>query len=211
MKKIFSIAIAICISYQIQAQINVGFQAGLSVANPSITSLPNASSITYVQPGLVLDYKLGNAFSIRPSINYLQTGYSNTVTLGSIINTYKTTINNLQIPLDLCVPIKAGPGKLILCAGPTLQFSLNGNTVQSSNVSTPVNKTVLKFGSDSLSLKQINWGTNFGLGYQLKNGLELKANYNIGLTDQINNSAVYKNNVLSLMLAYYFIKSKSKK
>jgi hypothetical protein len=214
MKKIlFSIVVLSAIAINMQAQFSMGIQAGASTSIPNYTTLPDAKSILFVQPGLVMNYQIAKLFSVRPGFNYLQTGYES-IDLISAGNEIKNSlkVNNLQVPLDLCVPIKVGPGKFVLCAGPTLVFGLNGtsniDSTYSGIATTPINKKIT-FGNNIGEFRQINWGTNFGLGYTFKSGLDMRAHYNLGGSNNINGkTSTTTNNVLSVLIGYYFIKPK---
>ncbi len=214
MKKILSLSVIAIISITSYAQLKLGVQAGASFATTNFASvtLADAKGITFVQPGLVFDYSIGNKFSIKPSINYLQTGFIQDILVGGISSTNKLTINNLRIPVDLTVPIKAGPGRLLLSAGPTLNLALNGNTATTIAGGTPINTSV-KFGNNVGELKSINWGTQFGIGYALNNGLELRGLYSLPITDEQNQAAgatnSTKTSVISAVLGYYFIRPRN--
>jgi Outer membrane protein beta-barrel domain len=216
MKKTFLILSSICLTaFTSQAQLSLGIQAGASTSLPDFSTIPKASGITFVQPGIVFDYKLADFFSLRPSVNYLQSGFNSTTVLTSLVSvTDKFRTNNLLIPIDLCVPLKVGSGRLVLSAGPTVQIALNGSTDQTVTTggvaSTPINSK-FKIGSATGELKQINWGTNFGLGYRMNNGLELRSTYNLALDNQINvgtSTATNKSHLISVLLAYYLIRPK---
>jgi Outer membrane protein beta-barrel domain len=217
-QKLFSIASLCMLSFISYAQLSVGVQAGASMSVPNFSTLPNAKNVTFIQPGIIVDYRLGGLLSIRPSLNYLKSGFT-TESITNIGSDVYSTIqkfrtDNILVPIDLCVPIKVGSGKVILSAGPTLVFGLGGNseTVSSKNsVATTTINTPIKFGSNAGEFKQINWGTNFGLGYSFGNGLDIRGIYNLALDDLQNglpSGTTAKTNVVSLMLAYYFIKPK---
>jgi Outer membrane protein beta-barrel domain len=222
MKKTIILAIVAMATQLATAQVRVGVQAGASLIDPTVgLSTTNATTkicgIKFIQPGLIFDIPMLSFLSFRPSINYLRSGYTQNIDSSAIIGSVSTaissittnTINNIYIPLDLTVPFKAGKGKAFVSAGPTIVIGLGGTSNTTNSVAgtpiTPVNQQI-KFGSAVGELKQINWGTSFGAGYNWRNGVELKANYNIGITD-INNvsTADYRNSVISIMLGYYFI------
>jgi hypothetical protein len=214
MKKSISSLALIFLSTMCFAQLRIGVQAGASVVGPNLTVSGTSvnysdKGFTFVYPGLIFDYQIGKAFSIRPSANFLQTGYDASNTIGMLTTTNKVRINNIQVPVDLVVPLKLGKGKLELMAGPTLSLSLNGtNTTTTTGMTTPI-QTDLRFGNDTLSLNSVNWGTNFGAGYRFKNGLGIRAMYNLALTDQANAATVVnKYNVLTATISYFLIGNK---
>jgi hypothetical protein len=213
-KLILSIATIAFLSSNTQAQMRLGIQGGASIVQPSVTTTSTGAvtvkGVNFVQPGLIMDFQLANFFSFKPSLNYLRSGYTQTTPITATLDSVLTNkIDNLYIPLDLCVPIKASKGKMFLTAGPTIVVGIGGNSSEAANVSgtatTPINKKIV-FGNATGELKQINWGANFGLGYSWRKGLELKANYNAGVTNINNTSTIdYKSSVISILLGYYFM------
>jgi hypothetical protein len=219
MKKIIFALALFSITLNISAQLRLGVQAGASVTQPNITVSGTSISASYgshsfIYPGIVFDYMIGNLFSIQPSFNYLQTGYSATSSYTDLLGVLQTTtnkvrINNIAVPLNLCVPIKMGKGKLELCAGPTAMLALNGTNSASVNGGSP-SVADLKFGNDTLSLKQINWGTNFGVGYRLKNGLAANVGFQLPLTDIDNQSlSTRKLSVITGTLSWFLFGNKN--
>jgi Outer membrane protein beta-barrel domain len=212
-KRLIAIALLCSATIASNAQLSLGVQAGASMVIPNIALLPDAKNVTFIQPGIIADYKLGGLLSIRPSLNFLKGGFTeeSITMIGGITSTNvdKIRTNNLLIPIDLCVPIKAGPGRIVLSAGPTVVIGLSGNaentTTTAGVASTPINKSIT-FGNATGDIKQINWGTNFGLGYSFNNGIDIRGVYNLGLTDQFSGITNSKSNMTSLMLAYYFIR-----
>jgi hypothetical protein len=209
MKKLL-ISSVFCLSGFVSiAQFKLGLQAGASITNPNLSSIPsssNLSGITFLQPGIIFDFTILDKFSIKPSLNFLKSGYSLTNVVAGITTNSLVDINNLHIPIDISMPVKLGNGQLLFSAGPSITYALSGTT-KTSISSVPTLISAINFGSAINELKNFNYGANFGLGYALKNGIELKANYNLGLNDQSNSSASnYQTNILSLLLAYYLIK-----
>jgi Outer membrane protein beta-barrel domain len=217
MKKLVILSSAILIATTATAQLRLGVQAGASISQPNIKV--NGISVTagysghsFVYPGIIFDYTIANFLSIQPSVNYLQSGFTNTTTTNILGTAYTTTgklrINNLAVPINLCVPIKMGNGKLELCAGPTLVVALNGTNSTSTNGGTPAVADV-KIGNDSLSLRQINWGTNFGIGYRLKNGLAANVGIQIPVSDLDRSSITsQKINVITGTLSWFLFGNK---
>jgi hypothetical protein len=58
------------------------------------------------------------------------------------------------------------------------------------------------------SVKGINFGVNFGVGYKLDSGLNFGARYNLGLSNDNDDSEfpddTYKNSVIQLSVGYFF-------
>jgi hypothetical protein len=213
MKKVILALGAVIIILNASAQLRVGVQAGASVVGPKITVAGTGTTysdqgFTFLYPGIVFDYKVGNAFSVRPSANFLQTGMNSSQTIGGLLTQNRVRINNVHVPIDLVVPIKLGKGKLEIMAGPSLVLSLNGNSSTTVAGGTPVNRN-LTFGNDTVSLKQINWGTSFGAGYRFESGIGLRAMYNLAMADQDNSAAgSARYNTLTTTVSYFLFGNK---
>jgi hypothetical protein len=210
-KTIITIIAFLSASTLVSAKIKLGVQAGASVSQANLTAIPNTNDIVFVQPGLVSELKLLSMLNFRPSLNYQRTGFSTSTTpVSGSFTESNIAMNNINIPLDLSLPIKLGAGRLMINAGPSINYAFSGNNRTTPTIAgiagTPVN-TAISFGSAAGEFSPINWGTNFGLGYQMNNGLELKGNYTLGLSDLDNTSGTnFSNNVINLMLGYFFIK-----
>jgi hypothetical protein len=208
-----------------QFKVRIGAQAGLSIANPTtnIDAYKDLNGITFIQPGLIFDLPVSKFFSIKPGINYLQTGanvtFKDTIPFFNYIQTanHIAKLNNIQIPVDLNIPIKLGPGKLLLSAGPTINLALSGivksafSTTQ-PGVSASNTSSNIRFNDSIGNYARVNWGTQFGVGYGLNNGLELRGIYNLGMSNiqnLTNTTDKLRNNVLTIMLSYYFLNPKS--
>jgi hypothetical protein len=205
-----------------QAQIRLGVQAGFAVNNPSVKSLGDVKGIQTITPGIVAEFNITPGIMFRPSINYSQSGFTEEISQNipaagnipayQLLSTTDQKINDLLIPLDLAIPIKAGKGKFLITAGPTLTIGLSGtvNTeVRNQTSGTLVTNTSQKiqFGNQTAELKRIDWGSRFGIGYTFKFGLNIMANYKLGLTN-LSNAAngEIKYNQLGITAAYFLLK-----
>ncbi len=218
MKKImFSFAV-IAISMSAKSQIRIGVQASASVNSPTVSGLSTSikEKITTVSPGLVFDIPVTPGFNFRPSLNYLT--LNGTIAQANIlpgINSNTQTISqNLQIPLDLTFPIKAGKNsKILLMAGPVITIGLDG-TINRTTVNAGSGITVtntsnpLIFGNGSAQVKKVDWGSRFGLGYRYKK-LDLTAQYKFGFTDANNDPNITsKQHIVSLTASWFLFGSK---
>jgi Outer membrane protein beta-barrel domain len=217
--KIFATTVlAITIASSSFSQIKLGVQAGVNSSSATIKGLSDVNSITAPKVGLITEFNLMQGLLFRPAINFEQFGNEQSLTNiipGSTITTATTTkISALEIPLELTVPVKIGKGKLLLSAAPTATIALSGNTTGTTTTTatggsvatTNINNSI-KFGNATAELKQIDWGTRFGLGYAFNNGIQLNTTYNLGVTNLSNVSGVsQKTHNIGITLAYFFIK-----
>ena len=224
MKKLFTLlSITITTSFftNANAQVRLGAQAGVILNSPSVSGLADKKNITTPTFGIIAEINAGPLL-LRPSVNYLKTGFKQEIrnTLGSItnVNTQTYTFQNLEIPLDITLPIKLKSGKLLISAAPVVTVGLKGEAkeVNSSQVGTAAPSvqtltTAIKYGAANSEIKKTEWGTRFGLGYAFNNGLQINAAYKLGLTNLINdNNDSYKAHHLMLTAAYFIFGNKKK-
>jgi hypothetical protein len=217
MKKILAIIAISAISFKATSQIKLGVQAGIAVSNLKWKGFEDAKNISKPTFGIVAQANLSGLL-FNPSINYLQTGFKNsetrnisngTVTMEDVVN-----FKNLEIPLDLIVPLKTKSGKFLFSIAPVITIGLKGTyesteTTRFNSATTPqtINTNIpIAYGTQQGEIKKTDWGGRLGIGYQFKNGLQLNANYKAGFTNVNNDSDKFKNNALTITAAYFIIK-----
>ncbi len=218
-KKILSIMV-IAFTINATAQIRLGVQGGASVNSPTVSGLASqvkAKNWTFT-PGIVFDFKLGNTVGFRPAVNLQNSNYDlqNVVAPSGTpafpaLNTVNYVNKNIQIPLDLLIPIKAGKGKLLIAVGPVVTLGLSGEyTITNNGTGTGlVGNYGITYGNANTEIKKVDWGSNFGLGYRLGKSLDLMAKYKYGFTNQSNQtSSSVKQNIVSLTASYFLIGGK---
>jgi hypothetical protein len=215
MKKTILSLTTLVIGFAAMAQIKLGVQAGVVASTPNVSSF--ASPKTYASPtfGLIAQADLGPLL-LRPSVNYLSSGLNESVsnTVAGVTTTALTEVRmkNLEIPLDITLPIKTKSGRFLLSAAPVLTIGLNAEVSTSYSASNgsqvhPTTSVSPSFGDGAGEIKKIDWGTRFGLGYEFKAGLQINAAYKMGLTNLDNNPGeTYKNHHLTLGVAYFLFK-----
>ncbi|WP_162903298.1 porin family protein [Taibaiella koreensis] len=215
MKKLMlTLAAAVALS-QAHAQITIAPEAGLNLANASISS-PVGSPGTSMRPGLkagaVVEIPVIKGFFIQPGIFYAMKGLKSEAS-GSVIGfpvaiKQKIALNYIEVPLNLGYRYYAGnAGSLFVTAGPYLGYALSGKSKVEGNVagSGVDREEDIDFGSKDTEMKALDFGLNFSAGYQLPIGLYARIQYGFGLTNLYNASGTsYKNNVLSITLGYAF-------
>ena len=224
MKKLFtllSITIATSFFTNANAQVRLGVQAGVILNSPTVTGLANKENISSPTFGIIAEINAGPLL-FRPSVNYIKNGFKSvfqsTVGNFSQSNVQTYTFQNIEIPLDITVPIKLKSGKLLLSAAPVITVGLKGeerevNTTQVGSAAPSVQtfNTAIQYGAANTEIKKTDWGTRFGLGYSFNNGLQLNAAYKIGLTNLSNsNGSNYKANYLTVTAGYFLIGNKKK-
>jgi hypothetical protein len=157
--------------------------------------------------------------AFRPSVNYLPSETNLQQTIPAVGGTpaqllvSQTLTKNVQIPLDITLPIKAGKGKLLLIAGPVVTVGLKvdvTNNLTNLTTGTPISTTnpPISFGNAGGQIKKVEWGSKFGIGYRYKK-IDLIAQYKLGLTNVNNNvGQSQKNHILSLTASWFLLGGK---
>ncbi len=189
-----------------QAQeIKYGLKCGLNIAtlNVSGESSPSMSSIVNFNFGAFAEFKINKKMAFQPELIYSVQGskYSQVVDFEG--NLYDTN-NTLKFAyFNVPLMFKYYPqSKFYFEAGPQLGFL----------TSAKVDVDVVGFGSGSDDVKEffktIDFGMNFGLGYNLSKVVFANARYNFGLTNiadtEPGDNTKMKNSVFSISLGYIF-------
>ncbi len=113
----------------------------------------------------------------------------------------------LEVPTNLVTTFDIGStGSIFVGAGPYLGFGLSGG-VRKDNIGGISSEEDITFGNSPNMYQGVDFGFNFLLGYQLKNGLGVNGGYNIGITNVYDNPAKKQktmNSGFSLGLCFSF-------
>ncbi len=162
--------------------------------------VPLAGDFLSLQPGLSLQGKGGADgdwffLSLEPNDPVLDEFKQNTMWLDIPVN----LIGKLQMPMG---------GFVFAGVGPYLGFGLSGkNKLGDTPLSGSAGDQVFQFGKDN-SLRGLDCGVNFSLGYQLPLGIHLMGGYGLGLADltptgnELGYSYTQKNRVWSIAVGY---------
>lgn len=168
-------------SFAQKAKSAFGINAGATFASYKVKSqdisLTSKTKVGFTA-GVTASLPLGQSVSFRPSLNYTQKG-----------GTYKqegysdkTTLNYLELPLNIVYNTHSATGKFFIGAGPSLSFGLSGKDKYEGEGQSV--KSDIKFGSeDNDDLKALDAGVNFLAGYQFAGGFFIAANYYAGLSN----------------------------
>jgi hypothetical protein len=212
MKKLLYLFILFNITCSAYAQrvTRIGIQTGTSIniAKVSLSSLNNTNAFAFFAPGLVSSIHINKVISINPGLNYNPIGFKRTVIVDSLLTLLTNNkVNNINVPLNLSLNLKAGKGKLFFNLGPSFALSLDGTSIVDSVRGGLSYKTSIPFifGASNSELKRFNLGSNFGLGYWWPSGFELKSNY--GFLNDITKTNLYQldNTIVHLSASFYFL------
>lgn len=207
MKKLFFLILSF-ITLQAQAQWRLGPEIGFNMSNirESIAGNNNANSILPgARVGCLFDYEYKNDhFAFQPAVFFSMMGCyipgSNTFYQGltTVVPNVTTSIYYIHVPLNFVYKTELGPGKVFVGAGPYLAWGIYGvNKSEAYNVgvqSAPASSETIKFGSDSSSVKALDYGLDIMIGYELPSGFLFRAGYSYGLANMSNISSLTENN-----------------
>ena len=217
MKKILFIGLlfTFCVSSTF-AQARFGITAGLNTSKLSVNEIgkttENSDFKAGFQAGVLMDYSITDNISIIPELLFSQRGGKNSDVLrdefGNVIpSTEFLTLNYLHLPVNAAYKFEVGyNSKLFIFAGPYLGYGISGKSktdfkMESSrgNMSEDI-----RFGTKETELKSLDFGFNFGLGYQFEK-VFFKLQYNHGLSNLSNDKNLNsKNKNITVSTGYYF-------
>lgn len=204
MKKVYASFCLLLAASALQAQVTIGPKIGLNVnyesydfsGDLSETEDKSRTAKVGYQAGVAINLKTSDYFSVRPEVLFNVMG-GNT-SFGDNDNNTRTlnnTYNYLSVPLNFVATIPAGPGKFNIFVAPQFSLGLGGKYSYKADssgffVSTQYSKSGTlqtsdvpdNYNGDNRYFNQINWGINYGIGYQV-GGLLFTGQYHMGLTN----------------------------
>jgi hypothetical protein len=162
-------------------EIKLGIKGGVNFSEINLVNSQNRFKTTNFNLGLLAEIPISEKFYFQPELLYSTHG-------GSSIN-----LNYFNIPLMGKYYLTKG---LSIEAGPQVGFLLSAKTGDRNIKS---------------SFKNLDFGANFGVRYELKNGLNFGARYSHGLSKINNTNAAaeysnnkYRNAVFQFTVGYFF-------
>jgi hypothetical protein len=156
--------------------------------------------------GFLGDIVLTEKFSFQPGINFIQKGGKESSATFGITLESSTTLNYLELPLNLVYNAPAGSGYFFAGLGPVLGYGMNGKAKIKISTGGETTQDV-KFGSGAGETKPFEFSGNVLAGYELSNGVFIAANYNMGISNLINDTpsnTSSKNRYFGIKLGYKF-------
>jgi hypothetical protein len=209
MKKLFVISIAIFASqFSSYAQsTRFGFTAGASFSNYNSKvdgESDNGNSLTGITAGAFVDVPVGQHFSFQPAVNFVQKGTKDEFTEGDFKETIKLSVNCIEMPLNFLYNSNGDKGNYFIGVGPSFSFSLSGKLKYDNGTDSESENLTFGNGEED-ALKAFDFGANFMTGYCFKNGLQVSANYNAGLTNLVpggSDNGTVKSHYFGIKLGY---------
>ena len=213
MKKVLLTAVAVFGFMTIQAQeIKYGAKAGLNLATLN-GDVEDAKSLIGAHLGGFVEIKINEKFSFQPELLYSMQGakseeilWNDGFTVEKINNKFK--LGYMNIPLMLKYHVKQG---FFVEFGPQVGFLISAKNDYDYTEYYVSDGEVYISESDSEdikdNLKSIDFGLNFGFGYEFTENVFASARYNVGLSDinDVQGSNVeIQNGVFQFSVGYKF-------
>lgn len=210
MKRIFLTVIAVLAIGSMNAQeIKYGVKAGLNIStfNGDVADFDVKSKAGF-HIGALVEIKLTDKFSIQPELLYSMQGAK---TEFSFSDEFSSASEKNDIKLGyLNIPIMAkyyvAPGFSVE-AGPQIGFLLSAKNEYTAHYF--IGEELSDSGERDIkdATKSVDFGFNFGAGYDFTDNIFVQARYNLGLTSTSENAINEfdpKNGVFQLSLGYKF-------
>jgi hypothetical protein len=220
-----------------QAQTTFGLKGGLNIASTTNTT----SSITTFSAGAFANVDIGKSVWFQPGLYYSGKGYklheSNLYNAGidfglvasdmsttKVKSEEKTTINYLQVPLNIIYHKSVKLGQFFIGAGPFASVALSGRYKGYAEYSmvTNMDEVIYHYDFDRKieigkepqqmedytqfsDIKRMDFGVTALTGFTFSNGLLFNLSYDLGLRNiRANNYDPIKTRVLGLSVGYTF-------
>ncbi|MDX1315015.1 MAG: porin family protein [Eudoraea sp.] len=188
---LFSLLSLFAFTTYAQGDVVFGVRGGVNFTNISGDDTEEFSSRTGIQLGFLAEFGLTDMLALRPELNFSMQGAE----LSEPGFEGKIKLNYLNIPVMLKVDVADG---FFFEAGPQLGFLMSAKEEFDEEGES---------GEEDIKneVKDIDFGGNLGLGYELDSGLFFNARYNIGFSD-INEEEPEKNqnSVFSIAVGFMF-------
>jgi hypothetical protein len=178
--------------------VKFGSKAGVNFASITGDDTDDLDGRTAFHLGVVAEIPISEKFSFQPELLYSAQGASQKNSFDEFNYEAEINLDYLNLPLMAKYYVAEG---FSLEAGPQVGFLMSA-------------KAKVSGGGESEeedikdSVKGINFGVNFGVGYKLDSGLNFGARYNLGLSNDNDDSEfpddTYKNSVIQLSVGYFF-------
>jgi hypothetical protein len=187
-----------------RAQVSLGFKGGLNIGRflgPGV--IRGASSLTGGNVGIFENVEVSRItiVQIQESISWEGENFNNPLTNGSFKFTY------FNLPIIIQQKIYAG---LFAETGPQIGLLLSAKqTITTGDPNQPSGPITSDYSN---SVKSLNFGWDFGFGYEFLKLLSLEFRYNLGISNLGSkpNESKYRNSVLSFNLSFKLAAKKNK-
>lgn len=208
-KVVLTIAAIFAFGFANAQETKFGAKAGLNLANLT-GDVQDASMKVGFHVGGFVEIKVSDKFSVQPELLFSTQGakekYSESQTGYSYTEESKLNLSYLNVPIMAKYYVA---DKFSIEAGPQIGFLMSAKSDYSF---TQVAGGVTTSGSETVdvkdSIESIDFGVNFGLGYDFTDNFSGGARYNLGLSNvaktESGDDTKVQNNVISISVGYKF-------
>jgi hypothetical protein len=216
MKKIILLFIGIALSAISFAQLSFGVQATGQLTTAQAKSKYNIDfdKEMSVRPGggVILQYGLGNHFSLRSGVSYSQQGVTLKYSLDEFGSTKSSVrLNYVQVPLHAIYGIRTGNVNIYAGLGGYAGYGFSGEVKNTLwfytedggyEVSEKL-KAFDKLEDDGGDLNRFDYGASGFAGVHLKSGLFVQAGYQLGIANiSRDKDDTYRNRAIQLTVGF---------
>ncbi|MEL4307818.1 porin family protein [Joostella sp. CR20] len=210
MKKLFFIAVAALgfATTTYAQEISYGVKGGTNFSNLSGDNGGIDNYRVGLYGGVFAEFGLTDRISIQPEVLYSSQGAHETFktfdAAGVTSEEYTMRLEYLNVPVMFKYEIYNG---LNVQVGPQIGFLLNAEQrVEAGNNGYTVYDETVNINE---YITDVNFGVNFGLGYEFNNGLFFDGRYNLGVTniaqeDNLPSGTEFKNHTFQVGVGYKF-------
>ncbi len=190
------------ISHAAMAQVEsfmLGFKFGVNFADIEGEETDGLDSRTSIHIGLAAEFPVNEIIAIHPELLYSFQGVSFDSALPNF-DTESLKLDYIQLPIMVkYYPFYVVPG-LSIETGPQIGYLITA-TNERKNTVNGITET------SDLDIKEltseIDFGVNFGVGYQLEIGAYVQARYNLGITEIFEDAPIH-HSVFQLSTGFKF-------
>ena len=216
MKKIVFVLIGLTITHFFsQAQnIHYGFTGGLVFANYDLMEddvSDKGKPTTSVTAGVVIEVPISKNFIFQPAINFVRKGTKHEATFVGRTEKTLLVVNYFEVPMNILFNGSDNSDNFFIGAGPSLSFAISGK-LKFDDGTNPGSEDI-KFGTADDMMNRLDLGANFLIGGYISKGLLLSVNYNLGLSnliDNYNDNSTLKSSYFGIRVGY-LLNKKAKK
>jgi hypothetical protein len=216
MKKVILLAAATVIATVSFSQVRLGVQvignaSSVSASSNEVSDLKEPMVVGF-GAGLSAALPLQNNLSLRSSLNFLQKKSKvEFATVAGKTNTIKSSLNYLELPVNLVYSVPLNGMSVYFGAGPSVGYGIGGKIKYQGYLPTEgggsvaVNESTDAFKKEDkggAGFKRFEISANANAGVQFDNGIYLNAGYLAGLNNIGDKESKYKNGGIMLTLGF---------
>ena len=203
MKKMFLLGLSLLmttglVTVNAQTSINYGVKAEANMSNFLLTDLDNQSSTMKLGPTLggFMNIGVHENFSIQPEVMLFYR--QSKMETGSVKDDFRQW--GMQVPVYFLGQTYTNSGKFYAGVGPYLGLGFDAKYKDAD-------KDLYKKVNGKTDMNRWDFGLGALVGYELSNGVQVNAGYQLGLIDQLDalkDDASMRNQAVSLGVGYRF-------